>query len=317
MSDPDVGPPPTFILEGEDTTVLPGMTIYSPGGQAWTVIEIRDDGQVVAQTTTDQGVTANTILPPNTYGTLSGAVIEVANDGKVFSTRTMSSSERSLYNLPFSLPSDGGDGTAGDGTAGGTLTDPVAFLRTMLEKIKVDIAKGEIDYANGLAQFNRWSDLVDKQQTNQQNQITNAMTEFRFQQTSDQQKLDTQELDVTRGLDIASERRRTGTTIAQDILPYSIPGATGIEIPGIAGTFPLHQLGTTGAPGQIDLNNLFGVDALNNVPAVDFQPTPVPEFQTLDTIDLGQAPIIPDIQQPDATSDAVIQQLINNAMANL
>jgi hypothetical protein len=196
-----------------------------------------------------------------------------------------------------------GGGTAGAANAIASEANAIAAMNANINAWQAAIAEGTLNHTVAQAQFQAWFDVTQQQLIVEQNAVENAMTQFGLQQESDAQQLtaataletatrERERLNAQRGISIQEERGRRAQSVVQHLLPKSVKGISGLNVPGL-GYVPATP---------VDPDQLYDIEGLNKIPGIgtevgddltNFTPTPLPNFPDSPTFDPSKAPTIP------------------------
>jgi hypothetical protein len=219
---------------------------------------------------------------PGEYVTNDAKIVTFSPNGDVSEGRTLRADEQRALGFPFDILGGGEGGGGGGGSVAGTSApDPYAAASLLLQQYDTEIAKsnGTFSAEQAFAEFQtKWESLkADIALTTQGQQI---------QQTGDY-LVDARERELaeaSRRLRSAEEAGSRAGTIARDILPNVIPGATAVNFP-LLGKMPLPQ---------VNLGQLFsqgGAGDLNAIPPIS--PSPSIPFSPVQAPPLGPRPNFP------------------------
>lgn len=348
----EIPPPPVFgeaeEEEGQEEkppqTLLPGMLIRDiVSNDVYTITSIKDGRAFVSGGTPHpSNPNGEMPLPGGSYASPSGFGFDIGNGGIIRKDRSLRKDE---YDRIFPELADGpgggdgADGADGGGGGGGSATsilpDYAGAATLLLNHYDLQLDQGRLtlqeakdQYARAFEFFSTNSNIAA---SNRDAVLTAAIENARLQSDNVTQQISaaTNEEQARREREIAESNRqltlqdiateRAGIA-ARDILPASIPGLSGISMPGV---------NVNGQPGpipvnQVDLGQFFsqGLPGLSNLPAISPNPSvpfptigPAPQVQQPEPVPLmqqGQFPTIPGLQLPQIPNiDPFVQGLLN------
>lgn len=324
-------PPPSII--GQQVVLSDGTlgTVRQGFAQDTTGINMGNSpgvplGQLVIGT--DNGAIP---FPGGLMVTPNGMLLNTTANGEIASSRQGTSDNVVNYlttGNPFVSLSDLGQGSSGT-VVGSRAGDPGGAITAMMNYYQYQIAEAGMPRQQAIEEFNRKAQIIGAIQDNEVSQgtfdqnaahYTNVDTANYDANRTDitkAQQLDErtrQEDAIARAQNIQEERGRRATSLAQNILPTSIAGATSMQLPFI-GKMPL---------AQIQPDKFYDIPGLNAIPQMpqssqyNFAPATAPVAipnPTLSPVTAGsfgpELPTPAPVQLPDISG--LLGQLISGS----
>lgn len=197
--------------------------------------------------------------------------------GNITSTRKLTAKQWDDY-----LAGAGGGGGGGGGTGGGAaapLPNVIGTANAWMNYYETQVRNGLMERTQAMEDYNRkmleLNTMIDVEIAQGTFDQTAAIAENTAQGVFDANTLRQQE----------EFGRRSGSFV-RDFLPNFMPGLTGVNVPGVGGTFPVPQ---------VNADQIYGLPAL--AAAGPTQPVPIPSPQ-LTQPDFSQFPQVPGYTPP-------------------